>query len=108
MANPSLLPKPSNYADYGFTDSNWLTPLSEYPEEIVFKFTRRDVKNNQIVEWSVRGTNDPDAVKDDCEELAHVSTPFTSKDETIYSASFKHKGYKYIRFYSESERGENE
>ena len=48
-------------------------------ELIAFVFTRRNVANDQTVEWSVMGTNDPDAEKSDCEELAYVKTRQAAK-----------------------------
>ncbi len=77
------------------------------PDEIYFVFTRRPVGNDHTIEWSVRGTNSYDASKEACEELARISTPYTSNTETIKSDNFNPKGYKYLRFYSEAQSGEN-
>lgn len=73
------------------------------PESILFVFTRRgDAANDHTTQWSVRGTNDPDAEKDACEELAFIETPFSSNTETLTSDAFNPKGYQYLRFYSEA------
>ena len=78
------------------------------PEEIVFVFTRRSgADNDHTIEWSVRGTNDPDASKEACEELAYIETPFSSTSETLMSDKFDPQHYKYLRFYSEAQRGNN-
>ena len=75
------------------------------PNEIVFVYTRRDAQNDQTTEWSVRGTNDPEAEKDQCEELAYILTPFGSQTETLISTPFSPAHYKYLRFYSEAQTG---
>lgn len=75
-------------------------PEGEY-ELIAFRFTRRNVSNDHIILWSVYGTNDFDAAKEDCEKLAEISTPFTSSSETITSSAFNPNGYQYLRFYQE-------
>ena len=72
------------------------------PESILFVFTRRPADNDHTTQWSVRGTNDPDAEKDACEELAFIETPFSSNSETLTSDPFNPKGYQYLRFYSEA------
>ena len=36
------------------------------PELILFRFTRRPASYDHTTEWSVRGTNDPEAEKDAC------------------------------------------
>lgn len=75
------------------------------PEQIVFVFTRRNADNDHTTEWSVRGTNDPDAEKDQCDEIAYIITPFSSNTETLVSEPFNPIGYKYLRFYSEVQTG---
>ena len=77
------------------------------PEKVVFWFKRRPTDNDHTTEWSVRGTNDPDAAKDDCEELAYVLTPFHNNTEELTSTPFAPSGYKYLRFYSEAQEGSN-
>ena len=80
---------------------------------IAFRFTRRDNTNNQITQWTVKGTNDelvtdvnnPMADKDQCETLAEVSTPLGANNETLTSTAFDPKGYKYLRFYCEATKG---
>ena len=73
--------------------------------KVAFKFTRRYMDNDQTVVWSVRGTNNYGATKENCELLATISTPFTSGGETLTSDTFNPKGYKYLRFYSEEQQG---
>lgn len=79
-------------------------PDGEY-SLVAFRFTRRNSENDHTIEWSVRGTNDTDASKDDCEELLHTTTPYSSNSETLTSKPFVSKGYKYLRFYSEAQDG---
>ncbi len=79
--------------------------LNEPEEELLFKFTRRNEKNDHITLWGVYGTTDPDADKDKCELLAEISTPFTEAGETITSEPFDSKGYIYLRFYCEDSYG---
>ena len=73
------------------------------PDEICFVFTRRPADNDHTTKWSVRGTNDPEAEKDACEELAIIETPFTNNTETLTSDKFNPKGYQFLRFYSEEQ-----
>lgn len=75
------------------------------PEEIVFVFTRRPASYDHTTEWSVRGTNDPDATKDACTELAYIITPYSSNTETLTSDRFNPGNFKYLRFYSEHQGG---
>lgn len=72
-------------------------------QQIYMRFTRRDTNNNQITNWSFKGTNDPEAEEDDCEELATFESPWNSSNQTesFKSDLFETKGYKYIRFYNE-------
>ena len=78
------------------------------PDQIVFVFTRRgNADNDHTTEWSVRGTNNPDASKDECEELAYILTPFGSKTETLTSKPFDPSHYQYLRFYSEAQYPSN-
>lgn len=72
------------------------------PDDIVFVFTRRNATNDHVTEWSVRGTNDPDASKDDCEELAYILTPLGSVTETLTSTPFNPSHYQYLRFYADA------
>ena len=62
-------------------------------------FTRRPVSGNHVTEFGVFGTNNSDAAKDECEELATLSTPYGTNTETITTTPFDTKGYKFIRFY---------
>ena len=75
------------------------------PDEIVFVFTRRPASYDHTTEWSVRGTNDPDAAKDACTELAYIITPYSSNNETLTSDKFNPGNFKYLRFYSEHQGG---
>ena len=81
---------------------------------VTFQFTRRDgAANDHSTAWSVRGTNeelvtdltDPLVDKEMCEELLAIETPFSSTSETLSSEPFDPKGYKYLRFYSEHQKG---
>ena len=73
---------------------------------IAFVYARRtNADNDHTTEWLVMGTDDPEAEKDDCEELAYIETPFTSKNDVCMSTPFKTGGYMYLRFYSEKEEG---
>ena len=82
-------------------------PDGEY-NLIAFVYGRRPNANNQTIRWSVRGTNEFDAAKADCELLAEVSTPFNSNNqsEVHTSTPFDPKGYTYLRFYSEETNGQ--
>ncbi len=73
---------------------------------LYFQFTRRATPDDQTTKWSIRGTNNPNANKVDCEELLFAYTPYTDNTKTINSQPFAHKGYKYLRFYSEEQQGE--
>lgn len=110
----------NGFPNHDFWHSDWhhgnATPGTHYfqvemispetlPDEIVFVYTRRDAQDDQTTEWSVRGTNDPEAEKDQCEELAYILTPFGSQTETLISTPFSPGHYKYLRFYSEAQTG---
>ena len=105
-----------------FWRSNWhngdQTPGTHYfqvemldpetlPDEIVFVFTRRPADNDHTTEWSVRGTNDPDATKDECDDLAYILTPYGNNTATLTSTPFNPSHYQYLRFYSEQQTGAN-
>jgi hypothetical protein len=80
----------------------------DFDEEtlIAFIYARRtNADNDHTTEWCVMGTDDPEAEKDECEELAYITTPFSSKTDVCMSTPFKTGGYMYLRFYSEKETG---
>ena len=72
---------------------------------IAFVFKRRSADNDHTIAWTVMGTDDPEAEKADCEELAYIETPFASNTETLMSTPFKRSEYQYLRFYSEEQYG---
>lgn len=74
---------------------------------IAFVFKRRNADNDHTIAWTVMGTDDPEAEKADCEELAYVETPFASNTETLMSTPFKRSEYQYLRFYSEEQSGKS-
>ena len=74
---------------------------------IAFVFKRRSADNDHTIAWTVMGTDDPEAEKADCEELAYVETPFASNTETLMSTPFKRSEYQYLRFYSEEQYGKS-
>ena len=74
--------------------------------EAAFRFTRRSsADNDHVTEWGVYGTNDFNAEKADCEQLAEIETPFIYKTETRVSDVFSTKGYAYLRFYIDNTAG---
>ena len=77
------------------------------PETLIaFVFKRRDVTNDHTTLWTVMGTDDPNATKEECEEIAvEIETPFSSTTETLMSTVFKRGEFQYLRFYSEQQRG---
>ena len=77
------------------------------PVLVVFWFKRRPTANDHTTEWNVLGTNDPDAAKEDCEVLTYVATPYHNNTEEVTSTPFTTSGYKYLRFYSEAQEGDN-
>ena len=73
-------------------------------ELIAFVFTRRgNADNDHTTAWAVMGTDNPEASKNECEELAYIETPYASKTETLMSTTFERSSYKYLRFYSETQ-----
>ncbi|MDE7166193.1 MAG: hypothetical protein K2O17_04105 [Bacteroidaceae bacterium] len=72
-------------------------------EELAIIISRRSAAaNDHITKFNVRGTNNADAEKEDCELLGTLVTPFESRnDVNVKSNTFKNKGYKYLRFYEE-------
>ncbi len=79
-------------------------PESDY-SLIAFKYTRRNVTNDQITLWGVYGTDEPDADKASCTEIASIQTPLGSNSETLTSQPFEAGGFKYLRFYCEDSNG---
>ena len=74
--------------------------------DIAFVFKRRNASNDHTIEWSVWGTNDFNAAKNDCELLVEsIETPFASNTEVLMSTVFKRGDFKYLRFYSEQQQG---
>ena len=58
-----------------------MTDPEELPELIKFEFKRRaNADNDHTTEWRVMGTNNSDATKAECQELAYFKTPFTKKE----------------------------
>ena len=83
-----------------------MTDPEELPELIKFEFKRRaNADNDHTTEWRVMGTNNSDATKAECQELAYFKTPITKKGETLTSEPFNPRHYKYLRFYSEKQEG---
>ena len=80
-------------------------PEGEY-ELIAFEYKRRPNANNQPEEWSIYGTDDPDAPKDECTLLATQSTPFTSQNESFISDAFDRQSFQYLRFYCDKTNGQ--
>lgn len=73
---------------------------AEAVQAAAFTFTRRSsASDDHVTQWGVYGTNEAEAEKDACEHLAELLTPFSSKTETLTTAGFETKGYKYLRFY---------
>ena len=77
------------------------------PETLIaFVFKRRAADNDHTILWSVMGTDDPNATKEECEEIAvDIETPFTNNTETLMSSVFKRGEFQYLRFYSEEQYG---
>lgn len=64
-----------------------------------FWFKRRAVIYDHITEWSVVGTDNPNASLADCTTLAaSIVTPFKTNTDEILSEAFPRNGFKYIRF----------
>ncbi len=82
-----------------------MTEPEDLPELIKFEFKRRNVYDDHTTEWRVMGTDNPDAPKEDCKELAYIRTPFTNSGETLSSEPFNPRHYRYLRFYSEKQEG---
>ena len=83
-----------------------MTEPENLPELIKFEFKRRaNADNDHTTEWRVMGTNNSDATKAECQELAYFKTPFTKKGETLTSEPFDPRHYRYLRFYSEKQEG---
>lgn len=94
-------PKGSHYLQVMMTDD--LDPQTL----IMFAFTRRPADNDHTTVWLVMGTDDPDASKEECEEIAEIETPFSSNTETLLSTPFERGAFKYLRFYSEEQQGKS-
>lgn len=93
-------PKGSHYLQVMMTDD--LDPETL----IAFVFKRRSADNDHTILWTVMGTDDPNATKEECEEiLAEIETPFASNTETLMSTVFPRGEFQYLRFYSEEQQG---
>lgn len=56
-----------------------------------------DIASDLVTAMNVRGTNDPNATKDECELLANIRFPLDGWGTS--DNVFELKGYKYLRFY---------
>ncbi len=78
----------------------------EMPETKVtsaaIRITRRNNQSDQITEYSIYGSNDAEAAKEDCELLLTESVPFNRAGEVINTNAFETKGYTYLRIYAEN------
>ena len=93
-------PKGSHYLQVMMTDD--LDPETL----IAFVFKRRSADNDHTILWTVMGTDDPNATKEECEEiLAEIETPYGSNTETLMSTVFPRGEFQYLRFYSEEQQG---
>jgi len=72
-------------------------------ELISYSFSRRNnADSDHTTKWSIYGSNNPDAINDEWEELMTWDTPFGSKDESFKSDPFDTKGYQYFRIFSDA------
>ena len=74
-------------------------------EDIYLQVTRRNANNDHITQWGVYGSNSATAADGDWEELATLDMPYGNRRETLLSAPFDTKGYKYLRFYIDNTTG---
>lgn len=74
-------------------------------ENIYLQVTRRQANNDHITQWGVYGSNNATAADGDWEKLATIDMPYGNKSETLLSAPFDTKGYKYLRFYIDNTTG---
>ncbi len=74
-------------------------------ENIYLQVTRRQTEKDHITQWGVYGSNNATAADGDWEELATIDMPYGNKSETLLSAPFDTKGYKYLRFYIDNTTG---
>ncbi len=82
--------------------THYLQVETSYYGDMAFRFSRRNVYNDHITSWSVYGTNDYNASKENCTLLAYnLSTPYGSSSDVITSDVFNNPGYSYLRFYIE-------
>ncbi|MBO4800778.1 MAG: BspA family leucine-rich repeat surface protein [Bacteroidaceae bacterium] len=77
-------------------------PSGNY-DAICFKYVRRNVSNDHTIQWSVYGTDNPDAEKEECTLITNVQTPFSNTTETLISPPFNPGSWTYLRFYSEEQ-----
>ena len=62
---------------------------------------RAGAADDHVLAFNVRGTNDSEAEKEDCELLGTIHFPFGAAGELgVVSDVFEMKGYKYLRFYA--------
>lgn len=53
----------------------------------------------QVLQWTVKGSNDPEAIDEDWTTLATLNTAYNTTHTPVSTAAFDTKGYKYLRFY---------
>lgn len=68
-------------------------------ENIRMQVTRRPVQNDHITQWSVYGSNTPEAADSEWELLTTLNTPYHNNTETCLTEAFSTNGYRYLRFY---------
>ncbi|MBQ8968659.1 MAG: discoidin domain-containing protein [Bacteroidaceae bacterium] len=83
--------------DIHYLQADLVNPVEE---DIYITFTRRQCSNDHVTQLIIRGTNDPDAEKEACEQLLIWDTPFGSNTESFKSEPFSTNGYRYIRLYA--------
>lgn len=70
-----------------------------------FQFTRRNANDDQITSWGIYGVpaDKANATKDECTLIATISTPFSSKTETLTSSVINNsQKFTTFRFYAEA------
>ena len=94
----SVVPVHSHYLQVELAES--------VSENIYLQVTRRQTENDHITQWGVYGSNNATAADGDWVELATIDMPYGNRRETLLSAPFDTKGYKYLRFYIDNTTGE--
>ncbi len=74
-------------------------PVSNNVELTITHATEDDGYYYQVLQWTVKGSNDPDADEQTWAPLATLNTAYNTSHTPVTTTPFDTKGYRFLRFY---------